>query len=303
MVASATLGGAVIGPEDLHEVRFERELRGYCPEEVDGFLDQVVFAWRTGSRPDTLVSSLPEPHFSIAVRGYKRADVDRVIKEITAGVVSTPFAVPDRRQPAAPPPDRPDVPDVHAQPAATTTADTFFAEARPTQTGDAVPKTAEDPRAETLDLAQDTEVNIPPPMLEDGDPGPPQQSRPAHRASTTDDSPVERGSGDSAEGPSSTTGAECPDPDASGRAEHPLRVAEETRLRLIAILDQAAQDLRCPTTGLTNRRDASPIATDVESADQKHPKHQLELPRQEPRKTKKHTKKKTTKKQKRSPTV
>jgi DivIVA domain-containing protein len=82
----------MIGPEDLHALRFERELRGYSAEEVDGYLDQLVFAWRTGGPPDALLASPPDPPFSIAVRGYKRADVDRVIAQIRSNWRRSPRA-------------------------------------------------------------------------------------------------------------------------------------------------------------------------------------------------------------------
>jgi DivIVA domain-containing protein len=191
----------MIGLENLDGMRFERELRGYCPEEVDGFLDQMVVAWRTGSGPNRLLELVRERQFSIAVRGYSRAEVDRVIDEMTT----------DWRRS-----------EVQAALSTETAGDPFAEAVEPAH--DAPPSTHYAP----LFGAPETAVDAVEPADRDSTLLPEPTSHitedPALVAPPTD--AEHRGAGERME-----------------QAEQLFRRADETRLLVIGILDQAAHDL------------------------------------------------------------
>jgi DivIVA domain-containing protein len=338
----------MIGPEDLHEVRFQRELRGYCPEEVDGFLDQVVFVWRTGGRPDTLLASLSEPRFSTTVRGYRRSDVDRVIAQITcdwrrtlppeaelathlpvpepsaqrsidtpeerAMSVSEPFDVHEHPKTPAASLDRSDLPSIdhnnaasvpaqplpsempmtrQAAPAAIAdhaAADLRTSDRRPLAADRETLPTGDEPRTATVDPADDVRLPPPPPIIEQ-----------AVDEVTLEGTPrTETASSALLEEELATCGAEPPQTDA---AELLLRTADETRLHLLDVLENAAADLRRTSDRLLTRYDVRSAGLIVDQEDPQQPTNdQPEPSARNLKKTKNHKKKKKKKKKNHRPT-
>jgi DivIVA domain-containing protein len=337
----------MIGPEDLHEVRFERELRGYSPEEVNAFVDQVVFAWRTGSAPDALLELLHEARFSITVRGYKRADVDRAIDEITTRCRHSPK--PSSRQPMphrprAASPDHPRIdpfqehamsePSVAAnhscpldQSGVSASGDDHSAaplteslpaditnlfDPPPTvladhRAGDVAPslylpiddrpqRTTAEPLAEPVEPDHAPPLRPPPRATEPG-----QQSTPDSSPSNSipEVSAAERALAKHPPAthrtpPLASANTEPRDADPNKRmeeAERLLRLVDDTRLRLIGVLDQAAHDLAHPPTPLTARQDDRSAPTQRSPHEPNHAHKPRNPTTDKPKKTKKSKKK------------
>jgi DivIVA domain-containing protein len=326
----------MIGPEDLHALQFERELRGYCPEEVDGYLDQLVFAWRTGGQPDALLASSPAPCFSIAVRGYKRADVDRVIAHFTSNPRRSPRAsspVVNTPQPSAveSSTDRivdtleeramtvSEPSDVHEHtPLPAPSRDRFDLRTIDQHDGGAVlsqPFPSGTPTVPDTPQAADAGEDVNGRRLSDCGPAEPERgtlgpsgepvaaafdhdhdvrvaSYPSiFQTSSVAEDVADRNSTVSTEASAEPSDRE--DPSAAARkcadqVVYELRAVDEMRLNLLAVLDEAARDLRHP-----KRHETDPIAPGVDQQDDAtHPERQLEIPQSEPHEPKKKKKKK-----------
>jgi DivIVA domain-containing protein len=70
--------------EEAHRVTLDRAFRGYRTQEVEAFLDELVFAQRAGTNPEQLNELVRRRDFSVVVGGYDRECVERLIESVAS---------------------------------------------------------------------------------------------------------------------------------------------------------------------------------------------------------------------------
>ena len=70
--------------EDVPRVTLDRAFRGYRTQQVDAFLDQLVFAQRAGTTSEQLNELVQGREFSVVVGGYNREGVERLIEGVSS---------------------------------------------------------------------------------------------------------------------------------------------------------------------------------------------------------------------------
>ena len=70
--------------EEAHRVTLDRAFRGYRTQEVEAFLDELVFAQRAGTSLEQLDDLVQTRDFSVVVGGYDRECVERLIESVAS---------------------------------------------------------------------------------------------------------------------------------------------------------------------------------------------------------------------------